>query len=362
MQEDKTDRKFDMVNTMSAVVGDITQAKADAIVNPAAASLQDTPGGLNHAIHQAAGPALQKACKALHGCKVGQALITGGYNLQAKYVIHTVGPTYHGQEKDDDLLASCYGNSLDAALVAGCHSVVFPAISTGSKKFPHDAAAKIAVGTVGQWFADHPAAGMQVTFCCCTEAEAEEYRMLMSDWCDWLNQKEAEKLCAQGAEAYEKGDFATALPLYKRAAEKGSIIAMCNLGYCYYYGRSVSVDKQLARSYWETAAILGNTQAVYKLGDMHRNGDIEQNEDIAWLYYLRAFNLEHETQDLYVYPDICLRLAKYGEGRLQQSNLAFFAETARQGFVQRIARGDPFSNQLLAQAEALCSKYTGDTF
>ena len=130
---------------IKVVVGDITQLPVDAIVNAANSTLLGG-GGVDGAIHRGAGPELLEECRKLGGCPTGQAKITGGYKLPAKWVIHTVGPVWHGgQHGEDELLTSCYRNSLALAEERGLKTLAFPSISTGAYGFPLERAARIAV-------------------------------------------------------------------------------------------------------------------------------------------------------------------------------------------------------------------------
>ena len=131
---------------------------------------------MDGAIHRAAGPELLAECRTLHGCQTGQAKATRGYKLPAKYVIHTVGPVWHGGGHNEaELLASCYENSMALALELGCRSVAFPAISTGVYHYPVEEATRIAVKTVRRFLSEHPE-GPAVTFVCFNEQTAAAYR------------------------------------------------------------------------------------------------------------------------------------------------------------------------------------------
>lgn len=141
---------------LQTVLGDITKQSADAIVNAANCSLLGG-GGVDGAIHRAAGPELLAECRTLHGCETGQAKITKGYRLPAKHVIHTPGPVWHGGNKGEaELLTSCYRSCLELASENGCRTVDFPSISTGVYHFPLDKAAAIACRTIKEYLKAHP--------------------------------------------------------------------------------------------------------------------------------------------------------------------------------------------------------------
>ena len=152
-------------NQIQVVQGDITKLDCDCIVNAANRSLLGG-GGVDGAIHRAAGPELLAECRTLHGCRTGEAKITKGYRLKAKYIIHTVGPIYSGTAEDAAQLADCYRNSLNLAKEHDVHSIAFPAISTGVYGYPLEDATEIAVKTVAQWLEAHADYAMQVMFCC----------------------------------------------------------------------------------------------------------------------------------------------------------------------------------------------------
>ena len=141
---------------LEIILGDITRQDVDAIVNAANCSLLGG-GGVDGAIHRAAGPELLAECRRLHGCETGKAKITGGYRLPARHVIHTPGPVWHGGGYGEpELLASCYRSCLELASQNGCETVDFPSISTGVYHFPLDKAAEIAIGTIAAYLREHP--------------------------------------------------------------------------------------------------------------------------------------------------------------------------------------------------------------
>lgn len=144
-------------NMVETILGDITKVTTvEAIVNAANTSLLGG-GGVDGAIHRAAGRQLVLECMQLHGCKTGQAKITKAYKLPCKHIIHTVGPVWNGGKKNEEnLLASCYYNSLNVAVENGIRTIAFPSISTGIYRFPVEKAAKIAVSTIKQFLEEHP--------------------------------------------------------------------------------------------------------------------------------------------------------------------------------------------------------------
>jgi O-acetyl-ADP-ribose deacetylase len=164
---------------MQVVRGDITKLNVDAIVNAANESLLGG-GGVDGAIHRAAGPELLAECRALRGCPTGQAKMTAGYRLHAKHVIHTVGPIYHGGDGEAELLRSCYLESLRLASEAGLETIAFPCISTGVYSYPKEEACDIAVNTVTEWLAMHDLP-KYVAFCCFGSEDTELYQRRLSE-------------------------------------------------------------------------------------------------------------------------------------------------------------------------------------
>jgi len=160
---------------LEIVVADITTLDVETIVNAANSALLGG-GGVDGAIHRAAGPDLLAECCALGGCETGSAKITRGHRLKAKHVIHAVGPVWQGGGSDEDvLLAGCYRSALDLAAAHAIASIAFPAISTGIYRFPADRAARIAVGTVVSEVASAPRGITRVVYCCFAPESAEHH-------------------------------------------------------------------------------------------------------------------------------------------------------------------------------------------
>jgi O-acetyl-ADP-ribose deacetylase (regulator of RNase III) len=166
---------------LDVLVADITTLEVDAIVNAANSKLK-RGGGVDGAIHRAAGPELQAACDSLGGCDTGSAKITRGYRLPVKHVIHAVGPVWGGGNRnEDELLAGCYRTALALAAEHRVGSIAFPAISTGIYAFPADRAARIAVGTVVSELSAQPRSVTRAIFCCFAEESARHHMVAFAE-------------------------------------------------------------------------------------------------------------------------------------------------------------------------------------
>jgi len=167
-------------NMMRAIQADITTLEVDAIVNAANRSLLGG-GGVDGAIHRAAGPELLEECRSLGGCETGDARITKGYRLPARHVIHVVGPVWHGgRSGEEQLLVSCYRRAVELAYRHGLGSIAFPSVSTGVYGYPIDLAARVAVNTVQEVLAHH-SPGLEVIFCCYSIRDLEVYNAALAE-------------------------------------------------------------------------------------------------------------------------------------------------------------------------------------
>ena len=208
----------DRENIICIDTADITKIDIECIVNAANTSLLGG-GGIDGAIHHAAGPQLLEECRTLNGCRTGEAKITKGYNLKAKHVIHTVGPIYSGSSNDAKLLRNCYWNSLELAREHDIHGIAFPAISTGVYGYPLKEATKIALQTVIDWLQIHPTYGMAVMMVCFDTKTKITYEQIMSEIED---ERQEQTLTWENNGILEEA-MKAAMDSHKGAVRKGSV-------------------------------------------------------------------------------------------------------------------------------------------
>lgn len=171
----KVDLELENGSKIIILRGPVTAQKVTAIVNAANNSLMGG-SGVNGEIHNLAGPELREECRTLNGCATGKAKVTGAYNIKnAEYIIHAVGPVYHGEEEDAELLRSAYQSSLDRANDRHCVSIAFPCISAGIFGYPLKESAPIAILAVYDWLMEHPESVMEVRLCCYRDREWDCY-------------------------------------------------------------------------------------------------------------------------------------------------------------------------------------------
>jgi O-acetyl-ADP-ribose deacetylase (regulator of RNase III) len=170
-----------MLDKIKIIQGDITKIEADALVNAANSSLRGG-GGVDGAIHRAAGPELVQECQLLGGCKTGQAKMTNGYRLPARFVIHTVGPVYRdGRQGEAELLAQCYRNSLELAAQKGLRTIAFPCISTGIYGYPFAQACEVALDTIAAFLQEREGSLDQVILVCYSREDFEKYARVLEE-------------------------------------------------------------------------------------------------------------------------------------------------------------------------------------
>lgn len=477
----------------------IVDVKADVIVN-AANNMLAAGSGVCGAIFKAAGKAeLTEACSKIGGCKTGDAVITPGFNLPSKYIIHTVGPIWSGGNNGEaDLLYSCYEKSLELAMRNDCHSIVFPLISAGIYRYPLDGAWKQAISACISFIETNMLFDMDITFAVLDEnimnmgideisrqmdieempkakntffhgcpelenairtwhteedadisiiidviidelqengeiivpvdliedADPEEdgipfdLRMIEEDGGLWFaaftNDTEAQKgedattstiplgvlleiacktdICdgliinpfgeeqlalpkdvipaifaeampktrsdiyvEESLEAFKNEDYDKAFILCKKATEDGNVMAISNLGYCYYHGYGTEVNIKKAKECFHMAAIFGDITAMYILGDIYRENKDEGESSFSTVLYIKALVEAKEKDVTDILPDIIIRVLRYCCEAFDQEELLEMAEEAAIGFRERIDEGSEESEILLNEVEEFIS-------
>ena len=307
---------YEPTSRICLLQGDITKMHTDAIVNTANNTLLGG-GGVDGAIHRAAGPGLLEECRTLKGCETGDAKLTFGYELNSKYVIHTVGPVYTGSAEDEMLLESCYIKCMSIAKKESVHSIAFPAISTGAYGFPVDRSARIAFRTVANWLKQNRDYLMHVYMCLYSEKDLRIYK----DVFDNIMTEYAGSDFEKGLLSYKREKYPEAFDYFNTALKGGDMQSLAFLGDMYLMGKGVVQDTERAHICYEEAAAYGDPYAMIKLGDIYMERNDPDSKLRAGRYYIHAYETAKSKRDPLSYPEIGLRIIRYFRNRFDDETL-----------------------------------------